>query len=427
MDPVETVDLLDGLVARSMVVSDRHRRTARYSLLETLRLFAEQALDGREDSRPTRQRHAERMLAVAQAARRQMSSRDTEAAMVTFDDEWENLRVALDWFASNGDVERALRLVVACLWYASATCRTELLAWAERVTAVPDATAHDSWPAAAGAISVLRRAIGDFEGGEAIARAALDVEQRRPGPDRFEPTYGLLLCTARRDSKLARRLVPALEQLAERSADAIELSYARYVRVVSGINAGVDGVLPYARQAATEAEISGNPIQLAFGYAGVLAALSRHDPAAAAEMLPTVRHWAGVARHRTIADNAALWLSAAPTATPTDVLVFTRDAIMSAVQHGQFGTLDLSLGFILDALIDLGRFAPAARILGGMRELGRRDPLRPHLVDEAADAVTAALGGDAAALLEDGRRQTLRALAEMALEQIDLALEPSRP
>ena len=62
-----------------------------------------------------------------------------------------------------------------------------------------------------------------------------------------------------------------------------------------------------------------------------------------------------------------------------------------------------------------------------MRELDRRDPLRPHLVDEAADAVMAALGGDAAALLEDGRRQTLRALAEMALEQIDLVLEPSRP
>ena len=79
--------------------------------------------------------------------------------MTVFGDEWDNLRAAFEWFASVGDVDAALRLVVACHWFAFFSYRFELLGWAERAISLDGAQDHELWSAAAGAAG--RLALGD--------------------------------------------------------------------------------------------------------------------------------------------------------------------------------------------------------------------------------------------------------------------------
>jgi predicted ATPase/DNA-binding SARP family transcriptional activator len=422
IDVFDAVDILDSLVARSMVVADRRRRTSRYSLLETLRQFGEQTLATSGNAAHRRDRHARHMLIVAEGARRQISSADTAAGMTAFDDAWDNLRAAFDWLASNDDVDGALRMVVACYWFAGPSFRFELLSWAERAIALAGAAEHELWTAAAGVTSLLRRGVGDFEGGEAVAQEALDVERRRSLPARFEPAYGLWNCSYRRNNEQALRILPAVVQLAEAGGDPIELANARYVRVISDILHGVEGVRGYADRAAADAETTGNAVQLALGYTGVLAVVSQSDRATAVELLAKVRRWADVANNRMIADNAALWLSNAPKAAPIDALIFSRDALVGAASGGYFGNLDLSLGPVVMALIDYGHYNPAARLLGGLTRLPTSDPQRPQLVAEATAALANVLGDDLDRLLEEGRNLTKRELAGVALNEIDLVL-----
>ena len=99
---------------------------------------------------------------------------------------------------------------------------------------------------------------------------------------------------------------------------------------------GVDGVLGYARRALSDAEATGNAIQLAHGYAGMVAVVSVYDRAAAMELLTKVRRCGAIANDRGIADNAALWLAHAPVTGPVDGLTFARYALVSAVSGGYF-------------------------------------------------------------------------------------------
>jgi hypothetical protein len=110
-------------------------------------------------------------------------------------------------------------------------------------------------------------------------------------------------------------------------------------------------------------------------------------------------------------------------AAPIDALTFSRDALVGAASGGYFGNLDLSLGPVVVALIDYGRYVPAARLLGGLATLDRSDPRRPELVAEATAALADALGDELGRLLEEGRTLPKRELARVALEQIDLVVE----
>ena len=58
MDDVESADMLGLLVSRSMVVADRTHTTSRYSLLETLRQFGEDALHDTARPHPPRSTRA---------------------------------------------------------------------------------------------------------------------------------------------------------------------------------------------------------------------------------------------------------------------------------------------------------------------------------------------------------------------------------
>jgi predicted ATPase/DNA-binding SARP family transcriptional activator len=422
IDELEALDVVDALVAKNLVVAHRTGASTRYSLLETFRQLGNEMLAERTDAPIQRIRHARHFLAVAEDARGRISSPDVVTGMTMFDDEWDNLRAAFDWFAANGDTDGALRLVVALYWFAGPGFRFEPLAWAERAIALDGARQHDLWTAAAGVTSLLRRGVGDFQGGESIALEALEHEARTGVPARFEPAYGLVCCLSRRDDERALEILPRVERIAEAGGDPIELANARYMHVVLGVVRDAEGVHDHAVKAVRDAESTGNPTQLALAYTGLLAVTAQHDLTAAVPLLDTIRRWADLANNPKIAGNAGLWLAGSPQAAPLDVIRFVRDALEGSFNGGYYGNLDLSVGPLVLALTHYGRHRPAAVLLGGMTTLPARDSQRPDLAADATTALATVLGDEIAPLLDEGRSLPERELARLALAEVDHVL-----
>jgi predicted ATPase/DNA-binding SARP family transcriptional activator len=418
-DPVAVAEALDALVNRSMVVADRSRATTRYSLLETLRQFGDEELDGRGDRAELRSRHARHFLDIAESARRQMSTPDLPAAVTRFDNEWDNLRTAFDWFEANGDIDGALRLVVACDVFAYTDCRFELLAWGERAIAVPDAVDHDLWPAATGVTSGLLRFTNDPEGAEVLALEALRIERERHLQPRFEPASALLWACNRRDMERFALVLVDAERIAERDGDPIHRGHARYARTLVHYYAAPGQGIDFAEEALRDARTTGNPLQLALAWAGVVALNVRFDKAAALRALPEALRWAQISNYLLIGENAALWFSyAARDEEPLEALTYARHAIAGARIGRYAGNLDLSLGVILLPLIRFGRTHSAALILGGLASLPE-NVLDTEVLAQARVELTDALGPDLDRLVAEGSGLATNELARLALDEID--------
>jgi predicted ATPase len=176
MDDLDVIDVLDALVARSMVVADRTDQVTRYSLLDTLREYGHEQLAVNGDLDTCRRRHAHHYLTLAERARRQLSTVDAGNAMAVLGGEWDNLRVASAWFSETGDVDGALRTVIAASPYATQTLHLEMAGWAERSIALDGAPEHPAWPPAAAIVAGFRLGAGDLAGSCALAPPACEVE-----------------------------------------------------------------------------------------------------------------------------------------------------------------------------------------------------------------------------------------------------------
>jgi predicted ATPase/transcriptional regulator with XRE-family HTH domain len=90
----------------------------RFSLLETIRDFADERLVESGEARLLRRRHAEYFLAFAEVARSKIEGPEEKEALDALESEHDNLRAALGFHLDEADAERAFRLVNALgkLW-----------------------------------------------------------------------------------------------------------------------------------------------------------------------------------------------------------------------------------------------------------------------------------------------------------------------
>ena len=118
-DDFAMLDLLDALVRKSLLVADRSAGRTRFSMLETIRKFAEEQLVARGEATETRTAHASHfagreadILAVWDRPRQR-------EAYTWFTAELANMRTAFRWAADHGDLDdrrdhRRLRGVPRC-------------------------------------------------------------------------------------------------------------------------------------------------------------------------------------------------------------------------------------------------------------------------------------------------------------------------
>jgi predicted ATPase/DNA-binding SARP family transcriptional activator len=113
------LDVLDHLVNRSMVVLEPGS-PSRYRMLETLRQYALERLDGSGEGDDVASRHATFFRLVVEAAEQNLRGRGQRAALRRLRNEHANLRAALAWLAADpGRVEDGLRLAgsLALFWH----------------------------------------------------------------------------------------------------------------------------------------------------------------------------------------------------------------------------------------------------------------------------------------------------------------------
>ena len=90
---------------------------ARYGMLEPVRQYAAGKLEEGGDAAPTRRRHAEHYLSLAETARPELMGTGHAAWLERLEQEHDNLREALRWALDSGEAEIGLRLVGSLYWF----------------------------------------------------------------------------------------------------------------------------------------------------------------------------------------------------------------------------------------------------------------------------------------------------------------------
>ncbi len=114
----DVFDVLTRLVDKSLVVAHTaHGPDTRYSMLDTLRTFAAEALDASGDRADMALRHARRYAAVAHEADPMLRGAEQGEWLERLDADHDNLRLAFDRLLDAGMVEEALAMGTALQWF----------------------------------------------------------------------------------------------------------------------------------------------------------------------------------------------------------------------------------------------------------------------------------------------------------------------
>ncbi len=141
-DDFTILELLDTLVRKSLLIADRSGGRTRYSMLETIRQFAEEKLADRGEAPDVRAAHS-RYFAGREAdimalwdGPRQREAHDWFTIELT------NLRTACRWAADQGDLDVAAPIAIYAAWLGYLTENYEPFAWAEELIDAARAVDH---------------------------------------------------------------------------------------------------------------------------------------------------------------------------------------------------------------------------------------------------------------------------------------------
>ncbi len=143
IDDYAVLDLLDALVRKSLLVADRSAGRTRFSMLETIRQFAEEQLVASGDGAP---RSGPRMPATSPGVKPTSwpcgTAPDSATSYDWFSTELANLRTAFRWAADHGDLDTAAAIATYAGFLGVAIENYEPIAWAEELIAPARAIDH---------------------------------------------------------------------------------------------------------------------------------------------------------------------------------------------------------------------------------------------------------------------------------------------
>ena len=141
-DDFAVLDLLDALVRKSLLVADRSAGRTRFSMLETIRQFAEEQLVARGEASEIRAAHSRYFAGREADILALWDSPRQREAYDWFTIELANLRTAFRWAADQGDLEVAATIATYATWLGLVVENFEPLAWAEEVIEPARAVDH---------------------------------------------------------------------------------------------------------------------------------------------------------------------------------------------------------------------------------------------------------------------------------------------
>jgi len=375
----DTLELLVGLIDKSMVVVRTVTDRTRYGLLETLRSYGRARLQEQGIDKQLAKRHAVYFTELAERAAAGLLGPEEREWVEQLLPDYDNMRAAFEHALAGDDLDVALRLVAGVAEFAGLRIGYEVGGWAERALALADPD-HPLFAAVVGTAARTRWARGDFElarhlglladgrvparGSARIAYPAdvlADVALFQAGP------VGVLAYwedeSARaRDSGDLIRLVQTVSELA----------------ICHGVLGNRDAALPAAMEAAATADATANPTAQSTAYFTLGYQLRRDDPERAlalfdeaARLAHNVQNywWYGI----------ALMEGAATRAVHGDPAHAARMFIEVLDHWDRFGDRAqqwLSLRYVTRLLARLGADDDAVFLHCALLESGRKSPLR---------------------------------------------------
>ena len=141
-DDYAVLDRLDALVRKSLLVADRSSGHTRYSMLETIRQFAEDQLVARGEATEVRTRHARHFAGREADIFALWDSPRQREAYTWFTVELANLRTAFRWAADRGDLDVAAAIATYAARLGLLAENYEPTVWVEDLIESACAAAH---------------------------------------------------------------------------------------------------------------------------------------------------------------------------------------------------------------------------------------------------------------------------------------------
>ena len=141
-DDYAILDLLDALVRKSLLVADRSAGRTRFSMLETIRQFAEEQLVARGAATEVRAAHARYFAGREADILALWDSPRQREAYTWFTAELANLRTAFRWAADHGDLDVAATIATYAAFLGFGVENYEPIAWAEELIEPARAVDH---------------------------------------------------------------------------------------------------------------------------------------------------------------------------------------------------------------------------------------------------------------------------------------------
>ena len=141
-DDFATLDLLDALVRKSLLVADRSAGRTRFSMLETIRQFAEEQLVARGAASEIRAAHSRYFAGREADIMALWDSPRQRDAYDWFTAELANLRTAFRWAADHGNLDDAATIATYAAFVGYLVENYEPVPWAEELIETARAVDH---------------------------------------------------------------------------------------------------------------------------------------------------------------------------------------------------------------------------------------------------------------------------------------------
>ena len=141
-DDFAMLDLLDALVRKSLLVADRSSGRTRFSMLETIRQFAEEQLIAHGEAAKARAAHARHFAGREADIMALWDSARQREAYTWFTSELANLRAAFRWAADDGDLDIAAPIATYAAFLGLWLENYEPITWAEELIEPARAVDH---------------------------------------------------------------------------------------------------------------------------------------------------------------------------------------------------------------------------------------------------------------------------------------------
>jgi predicted ATPase len=394
-DEFATLDMLEDLVAKSLLTATAQRDRTSYRMLETMRQYGAQRLSDAE-ALQLRAHHADYFATLAEAAWDGCRGPESQHWLDLIDDELDDMRAAFEQSVAANDIHDAMRIAAGLFMYNLTRRLQHIFSWVDDALPLPGASTHPLHRHAR-----LHRAYGKFMRGE-LAGAERETQAVLDGlhtDDALRPTALAQLARVVGNSGRhleCRALAEEIVAEAERMGPAFDYDRAEGIWILCSI-ALLTGAPDHslALRLLTLAHELGNVTAVAGGL--IQAGAADPDPSRGALLLIEARDLTARSRDSYRNGLARMWLGALQAELdPLAALGAIRDAIDHARRTGQ-GLLVLQMPrCYFGALSAFGRHKAIAVLDGASLNMA----IHPGI---AAAAVT-----QARTVLGDSRYDDLR-------------------